>query len=68
MSDDPRPRHRGDDVSADPPATTPGNEFDPFPTTNRATRRHCKHLWKTIGDRTACVECGETLTRDEETP
>lgn len=41
-------------------------DFDPFPTTNRATRRHCKHLWKTIGDRTACVECGETLTRDEE--
>jgi hypothetical protein len=40
------------------------NFADPFPTTNRATRRHCKHLWKTIGDRTACVDCGATLVRD----
>ena len=32
---------------------------DPFPVTNRATRRHCEHQWKTIGERTACANCGK---------
>lgn len=31
---------------------------DPFPRTNRETRRHCDHQYKTIGPRTACVRCG----------
>lgn len=38
-----------------PPSSVP----DPFPVTNRATRRHCEHQWKTIGERTACADCGK---------
>lgn len=33
--------------------------WDGFPVTNRATRRHCAHQFKTIGERTACVHCGK---------
>lgn len=33
--------------------------WDGFPVTNRETRRHCDHQFKTIGERTACVHCGK---------
>lgn len=35
------------------------NEEDWFPVTNRKTRRHCKHLFKKISARTACIYCGQ---------
>jgi hypothetical protein len=48
------------DEMADFDTTTEGNNLiDVFPRTNRATRRHCDHQWKTIGERTACIECGK---------
>lgn len=44
------------------PSTWPSdnnNEPEPFPRTNRETRRHCDHQFKRIGARTACVHCGK---------
>lgn len=39
--------------------TTDNNAPEPFPRTNRETRRHCDHQFKRIGARTACVHCGK---------
>jgi len=47
--------------------TSASNFIPHFPTTNRATRRHCQHQFKKILLRTACVHCGQDAPPEDTT-
>lgn len=57
---------RDDTVSSGAALSSASNFIPHFPTTNRATRRHCTHQFKKILLRTACVHCGQDAPDDKD--